>query len=208
MLKSIHILTIREYSLFEKTGKVKHLLYIPISFLGLFYKKKIVALIEIITAELSGADNNYEQLEKEHHRQISYERIKYLNALWDAAHNLLVNRVAVNEMKELAGIKPTPIAPDLEEYQEMIKKATRVIVVDAADLIKLRRAIDFWIAKYHEHFLMTPKKKGLTFMMIVMGIFAAMDMRLEMDLSMSDFFDLKRDAELMASKKKTDGGQN
>ena len=92
---------------------------------------------------------------------------------------------------------------DLPVLLEKIKDATGVEIKDLDDMNKLQSVIDRWIEKYHEHFMMGEKKEPLTFMQIVIGIFSALGMRIEYSMPISDFFDLKKQAEKTA-KKKTD----
>lgn len=191
MLKTVHTLTIRDYSLFEKTGDLKYL------FEGKIKQIDISNLLQEITIGLSGENENSNKLQKEIHKVKSQYRIQLLITLYEATYNLLVLQKELNYWKEKIGKKPTELK-NLELYVNKIKKATGIEIKEVGDLLKLKREIERWVDKFAENF---PEKDtdpdGMTFMQIVLGVFAAMNMTLNYEMYLSDFFELKKSAEYL-----------
>ena len=192
MLKTVHTLTIRNYSLFEKTGDIQYLLTKK--------TKKSVDISELlqeIAIGLSGENENSNKLQKEIHRIKSQYRIQLLITLYEATYNLLVLQKELNSWKEKIGKKPTELK-NLELYIDKIKESTGIEIKEVEDLLKLKREIERWVDKFAENF---PEKDidpdGLTFMQIVLGVFAAMNMTLNYEMYLSDFFELKKNAEYL-----------
>jgi len=200
IVKNIDTLTIKAFNLYEKTGKESYLM--RFHFGSKFCAAQIASLIEDVTVGLAGSDNLELQFENEQHRIESYDRISYLSTLYAATYNLLINKTRIDLWMESVGKKPTKNS-DLPKLLKKIKDETGVDIKDVDDMNKLQSVIDRWIEKYHERFMMGEKKEPLTFMQIVIGIFAALGMRIEYSMPISDFFDLKKQAEKTA-KKKTD----
>ena len=203
MLKNIHTLTIKSFSLYDRTHKVSYLM--RFGFGGRFYKEGIKTLLEEIAIGLAGEANTSAQMESEHHRITSYDRISYLSTLYAATYNALINKSKINVWLKLVGRKPTKNT-NLKIYVDKIKDSTGIEIKEVGDMVKLQRVIDRWIEKYHEHFM---KERGgekvLTFMKIVMGVFSALDMRIEYSMPIADFFELKEQAAEMVKKKKDVG---
>jgi hypothetical protein len=214
VLKSIHTLTIREYSLFEKTGEVKYLLeeckycygkgFInnkeckKCNGTGRVVTKKPLntsLLLQEISIGLNGENENTAQLQKENHKLKSQYRIQLLITLYDACYNLMVLQTELNEWKILIGDKPTDLK-NLKKYTDEIKRVTNIEIETIEDLLKLKKEIERWTDKYAENFPKSDiEKEGLTFMQIVLGVFAATNMSLDYQMYLSDFFILKKDAE-------------
>jgi len=184
MLKTIHTLTIRDYSFFEKTGDVKYLQEKP-------YSKNvdIESLLIEIYKNLTGKNEQTEQEQKEIHKIRSVYRIQKLICLYEATANLF-NLYDINKWKKAIGKQETK-TKNIEFYIDEIEKNTSIRVKKKEDLKKLQKEIERWTDKFRENFKDDEKKEGLTFMQIVLGVFAAMNMKLDYDMYLSDFFILK-----------------
>ena len=172
--------------MFEKTGNVNHLCYLPIGFL---FKRKISNLLLEIRSYLG--DEGNDELQKEKHRLKSYYRIEQLIILYEAMRNLLYNKVEIDSWLKRIGRKPRGNYANLKIYKEKIEATTGIKVKTMADLDKLRKQIEFWSAKYSENFKEV-ESKGVTFMQIVISVFIG-SMRTSIDYKMKlvDFFALK-----------------
>ena len=191
MLKTVHTLTIRDYSLFEKTGDLKYL------FDGKVKSVDVSELLQEIATGLNGENENSNKLQKDFHKVKSQYRIQLLITLYDAAYNLMVLQADVNTWKEIIGKEPTKLK-NLKRYVDKIKSQTGIEVKEISDLADLKKEIQRWVDKFAEVF---PKQdndpNGVTFMQIVLGVFAASGMNLNHEMYMSDFFELKDQVELL-----------
>jgi len=197
MVKSIHTLTIHDYSLFEKTGEVKYLLT------GWTRKPNIEPLLNEIIKGLGSETNQDQALQKEFHRLKSVYRIQYLVTLYQAAYNLLINKMQVDVWKSAIGKNKGSDYTNLIEYVEKIKEATGIVINADTwddDMIALSKEIDLWTDKYKQNFLNQSQGEGMTFFQIVMGVFAALQFPLNDQLSMSDFFLMKQEAEKLSKR--------
>ena len=197
MVKSIHTLTIHDYSLFEKTGEVKYLLT------GWTRKPNIEPLLNEIIKGLGSETNQDQALQKEFHRLKSVYRIQYLVTLYQAAYNLLINKMQVDVWKSAIGKNKGSDYTNLIEYVEKIKEATGIEINAETwddDMIALSKEIDLWTDKYKQNFLNQSQGEGMTFFQIVMGVFAALQFPLNDQLSMSDFFLMKQEAEKLSKR--------
>jgi hypothetical protein len=198
MIKSIHILTIRDYSLFEKTMEVKYLLT------GWSLKKPdIDPLLTEIAKGLGSEQNEDQALQKEKHRIKSLYRIQYLVTLYQAAYNLLINKTKIDVWRAAIGRTKTSDYLNLIEYVKKIKEAMGIEINPDTwddDMIALSKEIDLWTDKYKQNFTNRPIEEGMTFMQIVLGVFAALQFPINENLSMSDFFEMKRQAEALSKR--------
>ena len=191
MLKTVHTLTIRDYSLFEKTGDLKYL------FDGKVKSVDVSELLQEIATGLNGENENSNKLQKDFHKVKSQYRIQLLITLYEAAYNLMVLQADVNTWKGIIGKEPTKLK-NLKRYVDKIKSQTGIEIKEISDLAKLKNEIQRWVDKFAETF---PEKdndpNGVTFMQIVLGVFASSGMDLNYEMYMSDFFELKDQVELM-----------
>ena len=111
-----------------------------------------------------------------------------------------MNGVIVNQWKKDIGRKESKL-DNLSVYVEQIKEQTGIEVKSIDDLSRLRKEIERWVDKFNENFKQEKKADGITFMSIVLGVFATMNMPLNYDMYLSDFFELKRQAEQIAELK-------
>lgn len=203
MIKSIHTLTIHDYSLFEKTGDVKYLLT------RWMRKPNIDPLLTEIAKGLESESNQDQQLQKEFHRLKSVYRIQYLLTLYQAAYNLLINKMRIDVWRAAIGKTKTSNYLNLIEYVDKIKEATGIEIRPETwddDMIALHNEIDLWTDKYKQNFLNQPKGEGMTFMQIVLGVFAALQFPLNDTLSMSDFLLMKSEAEKLSKRLEQQNG--
>jgi len=203
MVKSIHTITIEDYSLFEKTGKSKYLCRFYLPFIC---DSRIKDLLIEISRNLSGQNESDKSLQKEQHKLKSVYRIQYLVTLYEATRNLLVHRIEVDRWLKDIGRKTKSSYKNLEVYIEKIETATGIKIKTVDDLLKLKNSIDFWAAKFKESFPDDDKKEGLTFGQIVIGVFSANQLAWNDKMKLSDFFEWKKRAELIANKIKDNGG--
>jgi hypothetical protein len=198
MLKTIHTLTIHDYSLFEKTGDIKYLLT------GRVWnpkKENIEPLLNEIIKGLNSETNQDQELQKEFHRLKSVYRIQYLITLYQAAYNLLINKMKIDEWKAIIGKGKPSNYLNLIDYVEKIKEATGIEISPetwADDMVALSKEVELWTDKYQQNFLNQPKTEGMTFMQLVFGVFAALQFPLNDQISMSDFFLMKQEAEKLS----------
>jgi hypothetical protein len=198
VLKSIHHITIRDYSLFEKTGSPRSLVR------GFWYRKKdLERLLSQIAIGLGSDQNEDQALKKEHHRLSSLFRIEYLIVLYEATYNLLVNKMQVDVWKAAVKKGKPSEYTNLIEYVEKIRTETG-IEIDPENwwesMIALKWEIDRWTDKYQENFVSQEKTDGVTFMQIVMGVFSILKFTINDQICMSDFFEMKRQAEKIVRK--------
>ncbi len=197
MVKTIHTLTIHDYSLFEKTGDIKYLLT------GWTRKPNIEPLLNEIIKGLGSETNQDQALQKEFHRLKSVYRIQYLVTLYQAAYNLLINKAKIDVWKAAIGKGKPSNYLNLIEYVDKIKEATGIEINPDTwddDMIALSKEIDLWTDKYKQNFLNQPAGEGMTFFQIVMGVFAALQFPLNDQISMSDFFLMKSEAEKLSKR--------
>jgi len=191
VLKTTHTLTIRYYSLFEKTGDLKYL------FDGKVKSVDTSELLQEIATRLNGENENSNKLQKDFHKVKSQYRVQLLILLYEAAYNLMVLQADVNTWKEIIGKEPTKLK-NLKRYVDKIKSQTGIEIKEISDLADLKKEIQRWVDKFAEVF---PKQdndpNGVTFMQIVLGVFAASGMNLNYEMYMSDFFELKDQVELL-----------
>ncbi len=195
--KTIHNLTIKEYSLFEETGDIEYLVKLPIT---KNCNVDISGLLQKINIELHVENENTKKLQKELYKIKSQYRIQLLITLYEAAYNLMVMQTDLNNWKILIGKEPTKLT-NLMNYVEKIKENTGIEIKKPEDLIKLKKEIEECANKYAENFpLIDPNPENLTFMQIVLGVFSAMNLNLNLnyEMYMSDFFDLKNQVEQMS----------
>ena len=200
MVKTIHTITIKDYSLFEKTDNLR--IFCPVPWL---YKKRLDELLIEITKGL-GSGGSDELLEKEHWRLTSLLRLQELITLHNGVQNLLVNKIRVDKWLAELGKKPHGNYDNLKTYTEQIEKSTGIKIEKIEDLIKLKKKIDFYTEKYHEHFMQEEQKEGITFDQIVVAVFiSAMKSNIDYDMPLSVFFSLKETVEKQVKKTKEDG---
>ena len=197
MVKSINTLTIRQYSMFERTGRARYLMYLPLP----FFRKQLERLIREIAEKLGGDDKV--GLSKEWHRVKSIQRIQYLTVLYQAVFNLMINQTQINAYREALG-KTVKENKNLIGYLKQIQKEAKIVVSCPEDLIKLAKHIEVLNSKYLERFKELPEPKGMTFSQIVIAVFSTMGMNIQYNVTMADFFELKKQAEEI-SKKYQDG---
>lgn len=208
MVKSIHYITIRDYSLFEKTGDARTLIK------GRRYKKPdLDRLLEEISRGLGSETDQNKAFEKEKHRVKSLYRIEYLVTLYQAAYNLLMNKTRIDAWKALIGRDKGSDYTNLIEYVEKIKEATGIEINPDSwddDMLALKFQIDLWTDRYNENFRQVQQGDSLTFMQIVLGVFAALQFPINEDICLSDFFEMKRQAEdvIKQLNKQADGRQH
>ena len=189
MLKKTSHITIREYSLFEQTNDVRLFLKYRFIPLCLIKKTELTDLLTGIFENLTEKDEATRKLREEYHKIKSQYRIQMLMALYQATHNLM-NMVTVNRWKREIGKKESKL-DNLKDYIMQIKEATGIEIKTIDDLDKLRKEIQRWVDKFNENFNKdgdNKKDDGLTFMKIVLGVFAAMNMPLNYDMYLSDFY--------------------
>ena len=200
MVKTIHTITIKDYSLFEKTDNLR--IFCPVPWL---YKKRLDELLIEITKGL-GSGGSDELLEKEHWRLTSLLRLQELIILHNGVQNLLVNKIRVDKWLAELGKKPRGNYDNLKSYTDQIEKSTGIKIEKIEDLIKLKKKIDFYTEKYHEHFMQEEQKEGITFDQIVVAVFiSAMKSNIDYSMPLSVFFSLKETVEKQVKKTKEDG---
>jgi hypothetical protein len=193
MIKSIHHITIRDFSLYEKTGDTRSLVS------GLWWKKKdLDARLQEIALNLGSEKDQDQALKKEHHRLSSLFRIEYLIVLYEATYNLIVNKTQVDVWKSVIGKNKGSDFTNLIEYVEKIEQETGIIIDPdnwQTGMIGLKWEIDRWTDKYAENFTHQQPQEGVTFMQIVLGVFAVLKFPINEEICLSDFFEMKRQAE-------------
>ena len=200
MVKTIHTITIKDYSLFEKTDNLR--IFCPVPWL---YRKRLDELLIEITKGL-GSGGSDELLEKEHWRLTSLLRLQELITLHNGVQNLLVNKIRVDKWLAELGKKPRGNYDNLKSYTDQIEKSTGIKIEKIEDLIKLKKKIDFYTEKYHEHFMQEEQKEGITFDQIVVAVFiSAMKSNIDYNMPLSVFFSLKETVEKQVKKTKEDG---
>jgi len=200
MIKDLNTLTVKSYSLFDKTDDYSHFKKWYNIFPTILFKKKLLKLATTIHNKLSGSKSD-PLLDKEVHRINSINRIQLLIALYQAAYNLLENLTKVNEWKKSAGLKETEYKY-LKQYTDKIFKYTGYEIKTVADLSMLINEIDRLTEKYAEFFTNNNKSvKGVTFMQIYMGVIAIMNLPFNYEMTMSDFFEAKDVAQEMIKDK-------
>lgn len=205
MVKDIHHITIRDYSLFEKTGKAGTLATWP------YKKEKLDSLLAEITRGLGSDQNQDQTLKKEHHRLTSIYRIQYLICLYEATYNLLVNKTQVDVWR--AAIKRQKKGSDytnLSEYVDKIRIETGIEIDPESwweSIIALKWEIDKWVDKYTEHFVSQTQSEGVTFMQIVLGVFSVLKFPINEEICLTDFFEMKRQAETIIRKMEAQANQ-
>ena len=190
MVKDINHITIRQFDLYEKTHKTRYLMYMPV---GRLFARKLALVIAEIRQHLQGEDKQDEILAREYHKTKSVYRIQELTALYQATSNLLINKTLVNVWLASTGCEVKELK-NLSYYIEQIEAKTGIKVTSLEDLEKLQRNIQRWVDKFEENFHEV-KVQGLTFMQTVLGVFAVMNMNLNYNMYLSEFFELKRTAE-------------
>lgn len=195
MIENVNTLTIKRYSLFDKTNKLRYLKsrwnILPI----FLFKDKLLKLAFEIHKRLSGSTIDG-SLDKEEHKINSINKIQLLIALYQAAFNLLENVETINRWKKIAGLELTKMK-NLKEYTDKIFKYTGYTIKTMKDLVLVRNEIDRRTEKYAEFFPEDEEKttkKGASFMQVYMGVISVMDITFNYDMIMSDFFEAKEDA--------------
>jgi hypothetical protein len=208
MVKSIHHITIRDYSLFEQTGNPVYLMRYRIP-LHRLYRKQLSALVEQIAAGLGSETDETAKMQKEYHRLKSVMRIQLMVALYQAVYNLLINKVTVEGWKQVIG-KGNKGADytGLIGYMDQIRQYAGIDFDPdhwESDMINLKELIDRWTDKYNEAFVLPEAGQDtdkLTFLQIVMGVFSVLNFPLDEDTRMVTFFEMKRQAEEIANRLK------
>lgn len=196
MVKTIHTITIKDYSLYEKTDNLR--IFCPVPWL---YKKRLDELLIEITKGL-GSGGSDELLDKEHWRLTSLLRLQELIVLYNGVQNLLINKIQVDKWLKDLGKKPRGNYDNLKTYTDQIEKTAGIKIETLEDLMKLKKKIDFWTAKYHENFMKEEEeKKGITFDQIVVAVFiSVMKSNIDYDMPLSVFFSLKESVEKQTKK--------
>ena len=171
-------------------------MYVP---LGRLFMRKLALRIAEIRRYLQGEDKEDEMLAQEYHKTKSVYRIQELTALYQATSNLLINKTQVQVWLASIGKKSSEMK-NLAEYIEKIKQKTGIEITSLEDLEKLRLNIQRWVDKFEENFNAEEPKEGLTFMQMVMGVFAYLNRNIQYDMYLSEFFILKENAEQSAKK--------
>jgi hypothetical protein len=199
MLKDTHHITIRDFSLFEQYNDVKYLCkykVIPSRFID---NKRLETLLLSIYEHLTEKDEATTKLRKEYHKMKSLYRIQMLMTLYQATLNLM-NLIRVNHWKRELGKKASS-TENLKYYVKQIEQSTGIVITHESDLLKLKKEIDKWTDKFNENFVKKnddKKDTTMTFMQVVLGVFAAMNTPLYYKMYLSDFFTMKREAERVA----------
>ncbi len=189
MIESINTLTVKKYSLFDKTNKIHYFKkwwnILPAN----LFSKKIVKLADSIHNKLSGK-NIGNTLDKEDHKISLTNRIQLLISLYQATYNLLENLGTINKWKRGIGLKET-INNDIKEYTDKILKYTGYTIKKVKDLELLKNEVDRLTEKYAEFFPEDEEepKKGATFMQIYLGVISNMNLPFSYEMTMADFFD-------------------
>lgn len=194
MIHNENTLNIKQYSLYDRTSKLRYLKKWYNILPTIFFRKRLEAFAFEIHRKLGGSevDNAFE---KEIHKINSIDKIQLLIALYQAVYNLLENLDVINQWKGLIGLKKTE-AKNLKEYTRKIKKYTGYTIENKSDLKKLNSEIERRTEKFAEIFPDTEKedKKGATFMQIYMGVISVMGIQFNYKMVMADFFEAKEDA--------------
>jgi hypothetical protein len=208
MVKSIHHITIRDYSLFEQTGNPVYLMQYRLP-LHRLYRKQLAALVEKIAAGLGSETDETAKMQKEYHRLKSVMRIQMLAALYQAVYNLLINKMTVETWKQAIGKgKKAVDYTSLIGYIGQIKQYAGIDFDPDCwelDMIELKEQIDRWTDKYNEAFGEKPGAASddkLTFLHIVLGVFAVLNFPLDESTRLVTFFEMKRQAEEIANRLK------
>jgi len=160
MVKSIHTLIISDYSLFEKTGEVKYLLE------GHVWnpkKENIEPLLDEIAKGLGSETDENQALQKEFHRIKSVYRIQYLLTLYQAAYNLLINKMQIDVWRAAIGKNKPSNYTNLIDYVEKIKEATGIeINPDTwySDMVSLSKEIELWTDNSAGHYRHSVSRRG------------------------------------------------
>ena len=195
MVKTIHTVTIKDYSLYEKTDNLRIFCRVP-----WLYKKRLDELLAEIAKGLGSGEND-ELLEKEHWRLTSLYRIQELIILYNGVQNLLINKIQIDTWLKDIGKEPRGNYDNLKTYTDKIEKESGIKIETIEDLLKLKKKIDFYTVKYHENFLQEEKKEGITFDQIVVGVFiSALKLNIDYDMPLSMFFSLKESVEKQSKK--------
>lgn len=196
MVKNLDYITVRDYSLFERTKNHKYLCRFNVPFK--LIEKQLAKLLNEITEKLSTIDEVV-TIQKETHRISSLYRIQKLTLLYESLQNLMVNRLVINEWRKQLKLKLKDIS-EIKKYSDIAEQTTGRRIEKLEDLKWLKDKIEFWISKYKEHFDVKQDTEKVTFMQIVMGVFSAMNMDIQYDMCLNDFFLLKEEAEKLSRK--------
>jgi len=206
MIENINTLTVKRYSLYDDTNKLRYLKKWWNILPAFLFKKELSKLAHEIHNKLSGSTIN-KSFDKEIHKINSIDKIQLLIALYQAASNLLINLANVNKWKREIGLKETD-AKNLKHYTDKIFKYTGYTIKGLDDLDLLKNEIDRRTEKFAEFFPKEDKKDikdGASFMQVYLGVISVMDITFNYDMTMKHFFEAKDSAYKRIKKMNKDG---
>jgi len=195
MVKTVNTLTVGQYGLYQKTGKEKYLMTIPLPFL---FKQKIQDLIKEVNKGLQGGDIVESAMRKETHRLKSIRKLQYLMVLYQGVYNGMVNTARLESM---SGKSVKSKALDI--CLEKVRERTQIDIKSPEDLKKLSEKINHMTDKYTENFNEPEEVKGMTYNQVLMTVFILSGLTaINYNMRMSDFFELKEQAEEISKRAK------
>jgi len=189
LAKTIHTLTIGEYSLYHRTANIKHLKrfwWCP------NWLVDVSDLVNEIDAELGGGTN--EKLQKEKHKLNSQYKIQKLIVLYQALVNTLVHETQVNIWRKEIG-KPIKESKNSKTYIDDLYDTCQIKIKSIDDLKRIISEIERRVDKFKEYFTDKPVENGLTFDELMMGYLSASNQQIgtSYNMKMSHFISLKKD---------------
>ena len=182
MVDKFHIITVGEYNLYSKTGKLFSLKKHGIN------EKNIGDLVSAVEERLSGVESTANQENAD--KLYSKYRILELKTLSKALADIMFYE---NESNELKGI----LGKDLKEkrskyYIDKVYELTQLKIEKIDDIKKLNNEIERRENKYIEIFKKEETvKEGVTFTQVMLKVFQLNGFDVDYKMILSDFFELK-----------------
>jgi len=209
MIKKYWEITVRDYDVVERTGKISHLKkwwnILPVGLFSRRIANTLKQLAEII---------NGEDIEDEEEFRWQVESLNRIIGLKSAYYGLLriygVGSIHNYLLSFIKAKKETNEAELLEVYRKRIKLFTDIDVKNEKDIKKVRMRLNFWTDKYNKHFgnkQVSEHGNEKTYLIsVVISVMGYMNMNYEPTMTVLEFIETRRIAEEQSRKLKQNAG--
>jgi len=188
MRNLIHKITIREWAYFSRSSDIASLKKYKVN-MG-----NVNELIALVDAEIG----EFNDFDKERNKLNSRYKIQELITYYRNLNHLMIHQLKVELWILELGLKGNEsekINEAIKTKSEQVKTKYGIEINTVEDLVKIENEINRRLDKFAEMNKVIETGPGITFSQLVINVFKILGYdRIEYDMVLSDFFDLKKEA--------------
>jgi hypothetical protein len=181
MQEKLHKITIRDYGIYSRTGKLFSLKKYGIDLNNIY---------DLNTRVEIGLTGKSEDVENEFGKLILKFGVLKLQILLDALVDIMLLEKEQKAYCEL--LSKTPDTSKSQYYIDILFESSQIKIESIEDVTKIKHEIERLNDKYAEKYPENKKKDGVTFMQVVFAVFKANNQdRVDYEMTLSEFFEYK-----------------